>query len=241
MRVEDRAVSEVMESEIVTLAAGDRLDLADDVMRLARLRHIPVLEDGRVVGVVTHRDLLAASLSKALAFDPQARRTFMRSVDVGEVMSRDPVTVAPDASLREAARLMIGRRIGCLPVVKPDGTLVGLVTETDLLRAAFLGDDAAAREEGVVEVAAGGEAAGRIERELDAVRRVRDEVRVKIHLARADARDLFEKLEHRFADAEAKAKLLRREAREPLHEAGEAAAGLLRELRDGYRRIRDAF
>jgi CBS domain-containing protein len=200
-----------------------------------------VLEDGRVVGVVTHRSLLAASLSKALAFDPQARRTFMRSVDVGEVMSRDPVTVAPDASLREAARLMIGRRIGCLPIVKPDGTLVGLVTETDLLRVAFLGDDAAAREEGVVEVAAGGEVAGRIERELDAVRRVRDELRVKIHLARADARDLFEKLEHRFADAEAKASLLRREAREPLHEAGEAAAGLLRELRDGYRRIRDAF
>ena len=134
----ERRVEELMESEVVTLAAGDRLDLADDVMRLGHVRHIPVLDDGRVVGIVTHRDLLAASLSKTLSFDPRHRRTFLRSIDVGEVMTRDVVTVAPGATLDEAARLLLGRRIGCLPVVKPDGTLVGLVTETDLLRAAFL-------------------------------------------------------------------------------------------------------
>ena len=141
MRVEDRTVAELMESEIVTLAAGDRLDLADDVMRLGRVRHIPVLDDGRVVGIVTHRDLLAASLSKTLAFDPAQRRTFMHSIDVGEVMSRDVVTIPPDATLDDAAALLLGRRIGCLPVVKSDGTLVGLVTETDLLRAAFLREE----------------------------------------------------------------------------------------------------
>ena len=146
MGVGDRRVSELMRSEIVTLGASDRLDLADDVMRLGRVRHIPVLDDGRVVGIVTHRDLLAASLSKALAFDPKQRRTFLHSVDVGEVMTRDVVTVAADATLGEAATLLLGRRIGCLPVVKPDGTLVGLVTETDLLRAAFLPD------EGVIDV-----------------------------------------------------------------------------------------
>lgn len=146
MGVDDRRVSELMRSEIVTLGASDRLDLADDVMRLGRVRHIPVLDDGRVVGIVTHRDLLAASLSKALAFDPKQRRTFLHSVDVGEVMTHDVVTVAADATLGEAATLLLGRRIGCLPVVKPDGTLVGLVTETDLLRAAFLPD------EGVIDV-----------------------------------------------------------------------------------------
>jgi CBS domain-containing protein len=140
MGVGERRVSEIMESEIVTLAATDRLDLAADVMRLGQVRHIPVVDAGRVVGIVTHRDLLAASLSKALSFDPTQQRTFLHSVDVGEVMTRDVVTVAPDASLDEAAALLIGRRIGCLPVAKPDGTLVGLLTETDLLRAAFLSD-----------------------------------------------------------------------------------------------------
>jgi CBS domain-containing protein len=141
MGVGDRRVEVVMQSEVVTLAASDRLDLADDVMRLGQVRHIPVLEDGRVVGIVTHRDLLAASLSKILSFDPGPRRTFLHSVDVGEVMARDVVTIAPGATLDEAATLLLGRRIGCLPVVKADGTLVGLVTETDLLRAAFLGDE----------------------------------------------------------------------------------------------------
>ncbi len=148
MRVEERRVSEVMGSEVVTLAAGDRLDLADDVMRLARVRHLPVLEEGRVVGIVTQRDLLAASLSKALDFDPRDRRTFLRSVDVGEVMSREVVTIAPGASLGEAAALLLGRRIGCLPVVKPDNTLIGLLTETDLLRAAFLPAEGATPVEG---------------------------------------------------------------------------------------------
>jgi CBS domain-containing protein len=143
MSVEARRVSDVMQSEVVTLDASDRLDLADDVMRLGRVRHIPVLADGRVVGIVTQRDLLAASLSKALEFDPRQRRTFMHSIDVGEVMSREVVTVAADARLGEAAALLLGRRIGCLPVVKPDGTLVGLVTETDLLRAAFLSEEEA--------------------------------------------------------------------------------------------------
>jgi CBS domain-containing protein len=56
-------------------------------------------------------------------------------------MTREVVTIAPGAALDEAARLLLGRRIGCLPVVKPDGTFVGLVTETDLLRAAFLPEE----------------------------------------------------------------------------------------------------
>ena len=141
MGVEQRRVAEIMQSEVVTLAATDRLDLADDVMRLGRVRHLPVLADGRVVGIVTQRDLLAASLSRALAFDPKQRRTFMHSVDVGEVMGGDVVTIGPDATLGEAARLLLGRRIGCLPVVRADGTLVGLVTETDLLHAAFVPDE----------------------------------------------------------------------------------------------------
>jgi len=66
-------------------------------------------------------------------------------------MSRDVATIAPGATLGEAAALLLGRRIGCLPVVKPDGTLVGLVTETDLLRAAFLPEEDAIDAEVVEE------------------------------------------------------------------------------------------
>jgi CBS domain-containing protein len=237
MSIGSRRVSEIMQEEVVTLGADDRLDLADDIMRLGRVRHIPVLREGRVVGVVTARDLLAASLSKTLEFDPQQRRTFMRSVDVGEVMSAEPVTVGAEDSLAEAARRMVGRKIGCLPVVAEDGSLVGLVTETDLLRVALLADDDEEEETpGAVH-----EIERRFAEEIATLRRLRDELRVQIHLGRAEAKERWDALEHRWSDVEAKLRLVRREAGEPLHDVRGALRGLLREIRDGYRHIKDAL
>jgi CBS domain-containing protein len=127
-----------MQSEVATLTLHDRLDLADDVMRLGRVRHLPVVDGGKLVGIVSNRDLLAASLSRVLDFSAEDRRTFMRSIEVAEVMTRDPIAVERDATLREAAELMLRHQIGSLPVVQSDRTLIGLVTETDLVRAAWL-------------------------------------------------------------------------------------------------------
>ena len=132
----DRRVADVMRREFVSVDRGDRIDFADRLMRLARIRHLPVLENERVVGILSNRDLLVASLSKLLKFDDADRHAFMHSVEVGEAMTHEPVTIAPDASLAEAARELVGRRIGCLVVQDAAGTAVGLLTETDLLRAA---------------------------------------------------------------------------------------------------------
>jgi CBS domain-containing protein len=137
-----RSVADIMRKDFVSLQEGDRLDFAEDVMRLGRIRHLPVLQQGRLAGIVSQRDLLAHSLSRTLDFDPQDRRSFLKSVDVSEAMTREVVTVDPGTSLEEAARLLIRHQIGCLPVVGSDGVPVGLVTETDLLRAAYLsGED----------------------------------------------------------------------------------------------------
>lgn len=133
----DQPVERVMQTDYASVSAGDHLDLVDDVMNLGRIRHMPVLDGERLVGIVSQRDLLAASLSKVLDFDAAERRTFMRSIEVSEVMSRDPVTVSPSTSLREAARLVLTHRIGCLPVVVGEGRMVGLLTETDLLRGVY--------------------------------------------------------------------------------------------------------
>ncbi len=138
MSTGQRPVSSIMQKEFVSLSTKDRLDLADHIMRLGRVRHLPVIDDGRLVGILSNRDLLAASLTKVLSFDPLHRGAFLRSVDVAEVMTRDVITVGPDDTLEHAARLLIERKIGCLPVVREHGVMVGLVTETDLLRAAFL-------------------------------------------------------------------------------------------------------
>ena len=133
----DSAVEQIMQREFASVRSDERLDFVDDVMALGRVRHMPVVDDGKLVGVVTQRDLLAASLSRVLDFDRQERRTFLRSVDVKEVMAGRPITVAPTATLAEAAALLLRHKIGCLPVVGPGGEALGLVTETDLLRAAY--------------------------------------------------------------------------------------------------------
>jgi CBS domain-containing protein len=242
MGVAERPVSDVMQTEVVSLGSGDRLDLADDIMRLGRIRHMPVLDASRVVGVVSSRDLLAASLSKILDFAPEQRRSFMRSVDVGDVMTRDLVTVTPETTLREAARLMVQNQIGCLPVVSPDGTFVGLVTETDLIRSALLWEEPGAEPElGVEQPATRTDPSEPMHEELESLRRARDELRLQIHLAKADAKDLWEQVERKYHEAESRLKVLSREAEEPVHEMADALKLLLEEVREGYRRVRRAL
>ena len=135
-----QSVERIMAHEFLSVGSDERLDFVDDVMGLGRIRHLPVVDEGRLVGVVSQRDLLAASLSRVLDFDGSQRRTFLRSVGVAEVMARNPITVSPSTPLRDAARLILRHKIGCLPVVDEDGRCIGLVTETDLLRGVY-GDE----------------------------------------------------------------------------------------------------
>ncbi len=126
-------VREIMTKRPVTLESDDILDLADDVMELGRIRHLPILECGRVVGVLSQRDLFHSALVKVLGFKQREQKDLMRTIRVRGVMSQPVVTILADASVKEAARLMVEKKIGCLPVVE-GGSLIGLVTETDILR-----------------------------------------------------------------------------------------------------------
>ena len=142
MALRHRTVSEIMRSEFVSLELADKLDFAQQIMQLGRIRHLPVLSQGRVVGIVSNRDLLAASLSKVLQLAREQRHSFLGMVEVAEVMTKEVETVPPETTLEEAARLMLRRKIGCLIVTKEDRLPLGLVTETDLLREAYLpGED----------------------------------------------------------------------------------------------------
>jgi CBS domain-containing membrane protein len=129
----DIKVKEMMTTEVSTLGRTHTLALADDIMALERIRHLPVLEEGRVVGVVSQRDLFRSALATALGYRQRAHRMLGRTIRVNEVMSAPAITVSPEAMVKEAARLMIEHKIGCLPVVEGH-TLVGIITETDILR-----------------------------------------------------------------------------------------------------------
>ena len=128
-----KTVREIMTTEVTTLGRNDSLQLAKDIMTLGRVRHFPVLDDGKVVGVVSQRDLYKASLGSVMKYGEKAQRAFLEGIPVKEVMNDPPVTIAPHASVQDAARLMMEHKIGCLPVL--EGTqLVGIVTETDMLK-----------------------------------------------------------------------------------------------------------
>jgi CBS domain-containing membrane protein len=126
-------VRDLMQREVVTLKVNDSLGLADDIMQLGRIRHMPVLLSGVVVGIVSQRDLYRAAVSSVLQLQRSAEREWLASIPVRNVMSPNVITVAPDETIHAAVELMLRHRIGCLPVVE-HGKLVGLVSETDCLR-----------------------------------------------------------------------------------------------------------
>lgn len=122
-------VEELMIREVVTLEADNALLDVDDLLRRHHIRHLPVVQGGKLVGLVSHRDLI-----RALA--RQAADKGMRPFSVKEVMTREVETVAPETTAREAIDKLLDNRFGCLPVVDAQGELVGIVTESDFLRLA---------------------------------------------------------------------------------------------------------
>jgi CBS domain-containing membrane protein len=127
-------VQELMSTDLVTLTEDETLAHAQRCMARGRIRHLPVVRDQKLVGLVTHRDLLAASFSIFADVDTHEQRRIFVTVPVVEAMHQDVVTVEPSLQVKEAAEILLRNKYGCLPVVEPDGTLVGIVTEADFLR-----------------------------------------------------------------------------------------------------------
>ena len=130
---EKTTVRDLMSIKVATLERDDTLDIADGVMAMGRIRHLPVLNVDKVLGIVSQRDLFRSALGTALAFGIRRPQELMRSVAVQDVMSAPAITIGPDAPVQDAARVMVEKKIGCLPVVE-EGSLVGILTETDILR-----------------------------------------------------------------------------------------------------------
>ncbi len=126
-------VKDIMKDNVVSISVDETLRLAEDIMTLGEIRHLPVVKGGRLMGVVTQRDLLRASLTSVLEFSKYERESFMESVDIKDVMTQEVVTVSEETSVYEAVKKMLDHRIGCLPVVTDEMELRGMVTETDVL------------------------------------------------------------------------------------------------------------
>lgn len=133
-----RTCADVMTTRVMTLSEEDNLEGIARAMSDFQIRHVPVVDGPKLVGLVSQRDLLRTAVSSltrsgtlsALEKD-LAQQTF-----VARVMRRDPVTVRAETPLSEAARLLVEHRIGLVCVVDAEANLVGVVSEIDVLRAA---------------------------------------------------------------------------------------------------------
>ncbi|MEE9234581.1 MAG: CBS domain-containing protein [Candidatus Acidoferrales bacterium] len=126
-------VREIMTRGPTSLDHDARLLDAALVMRSSGFRHLPVVNSGRVVGLISDRDVQRASPSMFKRMSPEEYNRIFETTPIEKIMATDPVTVRPDTPLTEVVKLMHEGKFGSVPVVEGDKQLVGIVTVTDLL------------------------------------------------------------------------------------------------------------
>lgn len=127
-------VKNVMTTPVFCLRETDTLRSARTMMDMQRIRHIPIVgADRTFIGLVTHRDILAATISQLAGVDAVTQDEIDSGIPIREIMRTDVRTTAPEADLKEAATILLNHKYGCLPVADK-GKLVGIITEADFLR-----------------------------------------------------------------------------------------------------------
>ena len=129
-------VRERMSSPAVTITPETTFQEALKLMRDRKFRRLPVVdEDGRLVGIVSERDLLHASPSPATSLSVFEINYLLWKLKIADMMTHNVISIASDAPIENAAGLMVSNKVGGLPVVDRDNKVIGLITETDIFRA----------------------------------------------------------------------------------------------------------
>ncbi len=126
-------VKGLMTRDVFSLKKDDNLAAARDLMKLARIRHIPIVDNNdNFIGLITHRDILSATISRLAGIAPEIQEELDATIPISEIMRTDVTTTTPETTLKDAASVLLKHKYGCLPVI--DGTkLVGILTEADFL------------------------------------------------------------------------------------------------------------
>ncbi len=132
--MERTRVRDIMTSPALMIAPETTVPAAIAVMRQHAIRHLPVVENGRLVGMISRGDLREASITASINADQYELHFLLSKLTVERLMSRKVFTVTPDAFVVHAAELMTDNKIAGLPVVDEKGGVIGIVTESDLLR-----------------------------------------------------------------------------------------------------------
>ena len=127
-------IKDIMTSEVFVLHATQTLELVRSLMRIKHVRHVPIVDpDNTFVGLMTHRDLLAQTISHLAEVDDDEQEYLDRHIHIMKIMKTDVTTVDPEMDVCSAITMLLEHKYGCLPVVT-DGKLVGIVTEADFMK-----------------------------------------------------------------------------------------------------------
>ena len=122
-----------MTPDPITVKLETSLPEVHQIMVSEEIRRLPVVDDdGRLIGIVTLGDVRGAQPSPATSLSIWEMNYLLSSLDVQKIMTPDPITVHPEQTIGEAARIMLENRISGLPVTRTDGRLVGIITESDI-------------------------------------------------------------------------------------------------------------
>lgn len=128
------AVRSYMTTTVKTLTQEDTVYDAVLMEMGSRIRHIPVVEGQSLVGIVTDRDLKRAMPSVATGTNREDYERALSTIRIGQIMTKSPHTVTPDTSIEEVVRIFCEKKYGALPVIEGKNTLVGIITQIDILR-----------------------------------------------------------------------------------------------------------
>ncbi|MGE0085358.1 MAG: CBS and ACT domain-containing protein [Desulfococcaceae bacterium] len=124
-----------MNKKVVTVDVNDSMQNAISLIKENNIRMLPVLEKGKLVGIITDRDLKKASASDATTLEIHELMYLLAKIKIRQIMTKNPVTVQPDFTLEETAEILLGKKISGVPVVSPEGSVVGAITQSDIFRA----------------------------------------------------------------------------------------------------------
>lgn len=127
-------VKDWMSKEVITVDVNDSMLSATKLLKQKEIRMLPVMKKGKLVGVVTDRDLKGASASDATTLEVHELLYLISKIKVGEIMTKNPVTVPPDFTVEETAEVLLNKKISGVPVVDYAGKVVGTITQTDLFK-----------------------------------------------------------------------------------------------------------
>jgi CBS domain-containing protein len=131
----DTPLSRIMVRNVITVQLDDPTSTVDTLMKLHPIHHVPVLQDKVLVGLISQRDLYRTMLSTLYYDSEQEQHSFLDNfTEIAGIMTADPLTLTPQQTLGEALDLVLEYRIGCIPVVNEQHELLGILTDSDLLR-----------------------------------------------------------------------------------------------------------